>query len=108
MSKKILFMVPYPFDKAPSQRLKFEQYYSYFEENGFVISHRALEKGRRDYSVLEAELAELIRGRGFRLDYFAIRRLDLGLPTEDEREWVVLVAAWLGRARLIDNLQIKC
>jgi len=36
--KKILFLVPYPFDKAPSQRLKFEQYYSYFEKNGFTVS----------------------------------------------------------------------
>jgi L-malate glycosyltransferase len=37
MKKKILFLVPYPFDKAPSQRLKFEQYYKYFEENGYII-----------------------------------------------------------------------
>jgi L-malate glycosyltransferase len=36
--KKILFLVPYPFDKAPSQRLKFEQYYKYFENNGFAIT----------------------------------------------------------------------
>src|SRR5689334_6023008 len=38
--KKILFLVPYPFDKAPSQRLKFEQYYRYFEEDGFVITKK--------------------------------------------------------------------
>jgi len=36
--KKILFLVPYPFDKAPSQRLKFEQYYDYFTRNGFRIT----------------------------------------------------------------------
>src|SRR5688572_18103485 len=35
--KRILFLVPYPFDKAPSQRLKFEQYYSFFEKNGFIL-----------------------------------------------------------------------
>ncbi len=35
--KKILFIVPYPFDKAPSQRLKFEQYYKSIEEAGFTI-----------------------------------------------------------------------
>lgn len=39
MKKKIIFVVPYPIDKAPSQRLKFEQYYSYFEEAGFSITH---------------------------------------------------------------------
>ena len=37
MKKKVLFIVPYPFDKAPSQRLKFEQYYKSIEENGFEI-----------------------------------------------------------------------
>ena len=35
--KKILFLTPYPFDKAPSQRLKFEQYYNAFEEEGFEL-----------------------------------------------------------------------
>ena len=41
MSKKknkILFVAPYPFDKAPSQRLKYEQYYSFFEDAGFEIT----------------------------------------------------------------------
>lgn len=36
-TKKILFLSPYPFGKAPSQRLKFEQYYGYFEEHGFEL-----------------------------------------------------------------------
>jgi glycosyltransferase involved in cell wall biosynthesis len=35
--KKILFLTPYPKDVAPSQRLKFEQYYNYFLENNFEI-----------------------------------------------------------------------
>ena len=39
--KRILFIVPYPFDKAPSQRLKFEQYYKAFEEDGFLIDKRS-------------------------------------------------------------------
>ncbi len=36
--KKILVLCPYPVNCAPSQRLKFEQYYDYFEENGFEIT----------------------------------------------------------------------
>jgi glycosyltransferase involved in cell wall biosynthesis len=40
-TKKALFLTPYPFDKAPSQRLKFEQYYPYFEANGFSITKSA-------------------------------------------------------------------
>ena len=35
MKKRILFLSPYPLDSAPSQRLKYEQYYPYFEEAGY-------------------------------------------------------------------------
>lgn len=38
VKKKILFVAPYPFDKAPSQRLKYEQYYPYFELAGYEIT----------------------------------------------------------------------
>jgi L-malate glycosyltransferase len=36
--RKILFLSPYPVGKAPSQRLKFEQYYPVFEKEGFEIT----------------------------------------------------------------------
>jgi len=36
--KKILIVCPYPKDVAPSQRLKFEQYYGWFEQNGYQIT----------------------------------------------------------------------
>ncbi|MGH8207816.1 MAG: pantoate--beta-alanine ligase, partial [Steroidobacteraceae bacterium] len=43
----------------------------------------------------------------FRPDYFAVRRADnLSAPDPDTRHLVVLTAARLGRARLIDNLQV--
>lgn len=32
----ILFIVPYPTDKAPSQRFRFEQYYSLLDQNGIT------------------------------------------------------------------------
>jgi len=35
---KILFLAPYPIGCAPSQRLKYEQYYPHFEENGFQVT----------------------------------------------------------------------
>ena len=35
---KILFLAPYPVGCAPSQRFKYEQYYSRFESNGFDIT----------------------------------------------------------------------
>ena len=36
-TKKILFLSPYPYDKAASQRLKYEQYFEYFQKNGFRL-----------------------------------------------------------------------
>lgn len=38
IKKKILVLCPYPINCAPSQRLKFEQYYEYFEENGYEVN----------------------------------------------------------------------
>ncbi len=37
MSKKILFLTPYPFGQAPSQRFRFEQYFDLLTEKGFEI-----------------------------------------------------------------------
>jgi glycosyltransferase involved in cell wall biosynthesis len=36
--KSILFLTPYPYNVAPSQRLKFEQYYDYLKESGYEIT----------------------------------------------------------------------
>jgi len=36
--KKILILCPYPEDKAPSQRLKFEQYYDHFRAAGYDLT----------------------------------------------------------------------
>jgi glycosyltransferase involved in cell wall biosynthesis len=35
--KKILFIAPYPFDEAPSQRFRFEQYFPFLKENNFEL-----------------------------------------------------------------------
>jgi pantoate--beta-alanine ligase len=44
---------------------------------------------------------------GFRVDYVAVRGTeDLAPATTQNRPWRVFGAAWLGRARLIDNLPI--
>lgn len=36
--KSILFLAPYPINKAPSQRLKYEQYYPHFKSAGFRLT----------------------------------------------------------------------
>ncbi|OCX54032.1 hypothetical protein BEL04_07090 [Mucilaginibacter sp. PPCGB 2223] len=41
MTKKILFIVPYPYNVAPSQRLKFEQYYAEFDKAGYHVTYNS-------------------------------------------------------------------
>ncbi|HXS22423.1 MAG TPA: pantoate--beta-alanine ligase [Steroidobacteraceae bacterium] len=68
-----------------------------------------LRAGDRDFAAIERTGLEALEQSGFRPDYFAVRRADdLSSPdanTADTGHLVVLVAARLGRARLIDNLQ---
>ena len=67
----------------------------------------AVAGGRRDFADLEKAAKDELAGHGWRPDYVAVRRrADLGTPGADDRELVVLGAAWLGRTRLIDNLEI--
>jgi len=66
-----------------------------------------LRGGERDFDRIERLGIESLEQAAFRPDYFAVRRAaDLGAPQADTRHFVVLTAARLGRARLIDNLQL--
>jgi pantoate--beta-alanine ligase len=45
---------------------------------------------------------------GFTPDYVGIRcQRDLAEPNKQETELVILAAAWLGKARLIDNIELS-
>ncbi len=66
-----------------------------------------LEAGERDLPVLEQAARERLERAGFVPDYIAVRRAaDLAEPAPGERKLVILAAARLGRARLIDNLVV--
>ncbi len=66
-----------------------------------------LRAGDRDFAAIERNALQALETNGFRPDYFSVRRADdLSPPQPDTRHFVVLTAARLGRARLIDNLQI--
>jgi pantoate--beta-alanine ligase len=68
----------------------------------------AIESGRRDYGDLEREGLQTLRDAGFRPDYFEIRDADsLDVPSPSSKNLVVLTAARIGRARLIDNMRAK-
>lgn len=67
----------------------------------------AIREGRRDYAALEAQARLRLERGGFRTDYVAIRRAaDLQPAGAGDRNLAILAAAWLGKARLIDNLQL--
>ncbi len=63
-----------------------------------------LQDGRRNFDELEVESIAKLGDAGFDVDYFSIRRAqNLEIPDRDCDELVVLAAAHLGNARLIDN-----
>lgn len=64
----------------------------------------AILAGQTDYTMLADAARGHLQKCGFDPDYLEIRRADLGEPGADDRELVILVAARLGRTRLIDNL----
>ena len=71
-------------------------------------ARRRLESGDADVAAIEAEGMETLRAAGFRPDYFEVRNADtLAHPRGRNFDVVVLTAARLGRARLIDNVQCR-
>lgn len=63
--------------------------------------------GERDYAALEREAKAQLAAAGFRPDYFEFRRAgDLQPPAPEETDLRIFAAAWLGRARLIDNVPV--
>jgi pantoate--beta-alanine ligase len=66
-----------------------------------------LKRGERDLQGLLATHRQQITDHGMRLDYLDIRHADtLRAVTEADHELVILVAAYVGRTRLIDNLRV--
>ncbi len=67
----------------------------------------ALQSGERDFENLEQLAIKRLEKAGFKIDYVAIRRAqNLAIPDRDCDELVVLAAAQLGDARLIDNVVV--
>lgn len=68
-------------------------------------ARKNLEAGIKPVPEIVREAKEFLMENGLTPDYFSIcRQLDLEPATEQDTELVILAAAYLGRARLIDNL----
>ena len=63
--------------------------------------------GKRDFQRIELQGMAELSAHGWRPDYISVRRqADLQPPGPTDRELVVLAAAFLGRTRLIDNVEV--
>jgi pantoate--beta-alanine ligase len=63
--------------------------------------------GETDFTSIERSGSRTLEAAGFRPDYFSVRQAsDLAPAAPAARELVVLTAARLGRARLIDNVRV--
>jgi len=72
-----------------------------------LLAVKALSEGERDFGKICDQALAALWEEGFKPDYFEIRRAaDLGEAGEADRQLVILVAARLGRARLIDNERV--
>lgn len=67
-----------------------------------------LQAGACDGSILEQEAFSQLKSLGWRVDYIAVRDANtLQSPLSTTRFFVVLGAAWLGKTRLIDNVEFS-
>ena len=86
---------------SPEQRRLSPHIFAQLED-----ARRAIESGDRDFARIEAKGMQALQSAGFKPDYFEIRdATTLARPSEASSELVVLTAARMGRARLIDNVK---
>ncbi len=66
-----------------------------------------IEAGNANFDIVQRDAIVHLADAGFQPDYFnIIRRSDLQPAGPEDKELVILAAAGLGKARLIDNIQI--
>ena len=67
-----------------------------------------LKSGGDDISAIEAQAQQVLQDGGFRAEYFSVRSAqDLALVEANTQDLVIVAAAWLGKARLIDNIRLN-
>ena len=67
-----------------------------------------LKAGERDQGEMIAIAEQELNEKGFRADDIQIRDADTLLDlTDNSKRAVILMAAWLGQARLIDNQSVE-
>jgi len=86
---------------SASERIQAIALYRQLNEVATAISH-----GARDYAQLVLHATKYLKMAGWRVDYIAVRDAsNLHAPQADTQRIVILGAAWLGKTRLIDNIE---
>ena len=68
----------------------------------------AIKDGDHNFATLRAEQVKQIEAAGLRVDYLEVRQgVHLRPATPEDKDIVILVAAFLGTTRLIDNLHLS-
>ena len=67
-----------------------------------------IDAGARNFEALAVKAQKTLTEAGFSVDYFAIRRTrDLQPATAEDNDLALLVAARIGKTRLIDNMTVR-
>ncbi len=72
-----------------------------------ITNHSSKKTPLEYYAMIESNAIENLNSQGFVTDYLTIRKADLTMPTGQERNLVILVTAYLGNTRLLDNIKIS-
>jgi len=87
---------------TPEQRVTAPALYRTLQHIGAAIG-----RGQRDFAALVADGQAQLTAAGFRPDYLEVRHaVSLRPAMIDDRDLVVIAAAYLGNTRLIDNLYL--
>ena len=87
---------------SPAERAEAPRLYALLKDAKDKIS-----AGERNLQGIELEAMAQLSRHGWTPQYLAVRRrADLQPPAPGERELVVLAAAYLGKTRLIDNIEV--
>ena len=68
---------------------------------------QAIVQGARNFELLQQQAAQALASRGWVVDYVSVRnQTDLQPANGEQRNWVILAAARLGKTRLLDNVEV--
>ena len=112
-----------PVEIMPAETVRAEDGLALSSRNGYLSSAERAEAprlyqslrtakdevlaGKRDFRRIELQAMATLAAKGWRPDYVSVRRqADLQPPGNGDRQLVVLAAAFLGRTRLIDNVEV--